>query len=295
MTSRLPYSPTEPLYARLKIAIRQMIAAGMKPGEQLPTEAQLCDKYGVSRITVREAMQVLEAEGVIVRRQGKGTFVADARPREPAAYFDSARNDFGAHDSDGVGEIVSCEVLAADLRIAGRLNLEVGAEVYRIRSRRLSKGEPVCYQVTYVPRPLLGDAGIKGFEPRSLYARLQQSLGDTIEEAQEEVDVVEADRYRATQLGVKLRTPLLLIERVVYSRVGIAIEYSRSFYNPRLVSLTFSSRRSAQSGHTRRLTLRRDDVDVAFPRASAGHAARGGAAPKRRRSSSRAGARSNHD
>jgi GntR family transcriptional regulator len=139
MTSRLPYSPTEPLYARLKIALRQLIAAGMKPGDQLPTEANLCDTYGVSRITVREAMQVLEAEGVIVRRQGKGTFVADPRPREPAAYFGSARNGSGAHDLDGVGEIISCELLAADLRIAGRLNLAAGAEVYRIRSRSATR------------------------------------------------------------------------------------------------------------------------------------------------------------
>jgi GntR family transcriptional regulator len=269
MTSRLPYSPTEPLYARLKIALRQMIAAGMKPGDQLPTEANLCETYGVSRITVREAMQVLEAEGVIVRRQGRGTFVADPRPREPAAYFGSVKDDFGAHDTDGVGQIISCEVLQTDLRIAGRLNLEPGAEVYRIRSRRLKGAQPVCYQVSYVPKPLLGDVGAEGFEPRSLYVRLERALGDTIEEAQEAVDVVVADRYRARQLAVKTGTPLLLIERVVYSRAGIAVEYSRSFYDPHRVSLTFSSRRSTEAGHTRRLLLRRDDAgDAAFPRST---------------------------
>jgi GntR family transcriptional regulator len=279
------------LYARLKIAVRQMIAAGMKPGDQLPTESQLCDTYGVSRITVREAMQVLEAEGVIVRRQGKGTFVADPRRREPAAYFDSAHNDFGAHDTDGVGEIVSCEVLDADLRIAGRLGVDVGSPVYRIRSRRIDGDRPVCYQVSYVPKPLLGDLGPEGFEPRSLYARLERALGDAIVAAEEAVDVVEADRYRAHQLDVKLRTPLLLIERVVYSRVGVAVEFSRSFYNPRLVSLSFSSRRSADSGHARRVLLRRDGVEATPARGNGG--ARAGA--KRHRAGGRSTARTSHD
>jgi GntR family transcriptional regulator len=291
---RLPYSPTEPLYARLKVALRQLIAAGMKAGDQLPTEAALCERYGVSRITVREAMQVLEAEGVIVRRQGRGTYVADPRPREPAAYFGSARHGSGAHDLDGVGEIISCEVLEADLRIGGRLDLVPGTPVYRIRSRRLNDGQPVCYQVSYVPQLLLGPVEPDGFEPRSLYARLERALGDTIEEAQEAVDVVEADRYRAQRLGVKLRTPLLLIERVVYSRGGIAVEYSRSFYNPRMVSLTFASRRSAESGQTRRLSLRRadgtDGTDAAFPRA-----ARTATKSRRSAAASRASARNSHD
>jgi hypothetical protein len=149
--------------------------------------------------------------------------------------------------------------------------------------------------VSYVPRPLLGDVGADGFEPRSLYARLERALGDTIEEAQEAVDVVEADRYRARQLAVRIRTPLLLIERVVYSRSGIAVEYSRSFYDPHRVSLTFSSRRSAEAGHTRRLLLRRDDaVDPAFPRAAAQPAARP-APPAQRRSARQDTSRKRHD
>ncbi len=296
MTSRLPYSPSEPLYARLKIALRQMIAAGMKPGDQLPTEIQLCETYGVSRITVREAMQVLEAEGVLVRRQGKGTFVADPRVREPAAYFGSFKNEFGAHDKDGVGEIISCEVLQADLRIANRLNVAVDTPVYRIRSKRLNDGQPVCYQVSYIPKTLLHEAVADGFEPRSLYWRLERALGDTIEEAQEAVDVVEADRYRAKHLAVKLKTPLLLIERVVYSRAGIAVEYSRSFYNPRLVSLTFSSRRSAEAGQTQRLQLRRGETgDSVFARPAIDSGPRSLKPPPKRRTPKRESMRATND
>jgi len=267
MTTRLPPSATEPLYARLKIALRQMIGAGLRPGNQLPTEAELCERYGVSRITVREAMRVLEAEGVIVRRQGKGTFVADARPREPAAYFGAVKDDFGAHDTDGVGRTVSCEVLSADLRIAGRLNVEPGTEVYRIRSRRLARDVPVCYQISYVPKPLVGLIDVAAIEQRSLYDRLEHALGETIEEAQESVDIVVADRYRARQLDVELDTPLLLIERVVFSRSGVAVEYSRSFYNPKRVTLRFSSRRSAEAGAPRRALPRRDETQRAASRA----------------------------
>jgi GntR family transcriptional regulator len=266
MTTKLPYSPTEPLYARLKIALRQRIAAGMKPGDQLPTEASLCATYGVSRITVREAMQVLETEGVIVRRQGRGTFVAEERLREPAAYFAALKDDFGAHDTDGAGEIISCEILRADLRIAGRLGLGVGDEVYRIRSRRLNEGAPICYQVSYVPRPFLGDVTREHLAAESLYSRLERGFGETIDEAHETVDVVVADRYRACQLEVKIKTPLLLIERLVYSRSRIAVEFSRTFYNPRLVSLTFASRRIQEAEHGRRLVLRRDQgADLSVP------------------------------
>src|SRR5665213_1049529 len=296
MTTSLPYSPTEPLYARLKIALRQMIAAGMKAGDRLPTEASLCDTYGVSRITVREAMQVLEAEGVLVRRQGVGTFVADARPREPAAYFGAVKNDFGAHDNDGIGERISFEILRADIRIAERLQLEVGAQVYRIRSRRLNATQAVCYQVSYVSKALLGEIGADGLEPGSLYGRLERVLGDTLEQAKEAVDVVVADRYRAHQLGVRIKSPLLLIERVVYSRTGIAAESSRSFYNPRMVSLPFSSTRSAEAGYGKRLLLRRDERgDTAFPRAALGLVTRSTKATKRRAPAKHPAMRNDHE
>ena len=168
--------------------------------------------------------------------------------------------------------------------------------MYRIRSRRLNGAQAICYQVTYVPKALLGDVGAEVLEQRSLYGRLEQMLGDTLEQAKEAVDVVVADRYRAQQLGVKIKTPLLLIERVVYSRTGVAAEYSRSFYNPRMVSLTFLSTRRAETGHGKRLLLRRDETGHApFARSASGLVVRSTKAPGRRVVAKRQASRNDHE
>jgi GntR family transcriptional regulator len=256
ITENLPYSPTEPLYARLKIAIRQTIAAGMKPGDQLPTEAELCRQYGVSRITVREAMQVLETEGVVVRRQGRGTYVADERRREPATYFGSLADEFQGQGKGGSSKLVSSESLTADLRISDRLKVAEGSAVFRIRRIRLAYKQPICYQVSYLPRALLGEASQAELRSGSLYPRLERLMGERIDEADEVIEIVIADRYRADRLNVKVGSPLLLVERIVKSHSGRTVEFSRSFYNPKLVCLTLHSQRAPESMEVRRLLYR---------------------------------------
>lgn len=258
----LPSTSSEPLYVRLKIALRDLIGSGLQAGDKLPSEAELCRKYAISRITVRQALGALENEGVIERRQGKGSFVSVPKLQEPISYFGSFTEEISAHGKRSSSKLVSLEVIEADLRVAQQLRLESGIKVLKVRRVRCADSQPICYQVTYVPHALLPHITRGALRRESLYTHLERSLGETLHEAEEIVEALLADPYRAELLQIKKGAPLLLIERRVFTRSGAAVEFNRSFYNAQMLRLTLRSRRATFGEHSR-LVFRAHDEKVA--------------------------------
>lgn len=218
----------EPLYVRLKQAIRDRIGSGMEPGDKLPSETELCDAYGVSRMTVRLAMGALENDGVIVREQGRGTFVAP--PKQTVPYFGSFLDDMAAQGRAVSTRLVSFQLLHPVPQVAERLSIARTDEIYKIRRVRTLDGQAICYQVNYLPAALFPGLSEEDASGESLHATLQGLLEGRLDDADETVDVLLADPYRAELLHVPAGAPLMLIERLVFDDTGRAVELDRSFY-----------------------------------------------------------------
>jgi GntR family transcriptional regulator len=259
----LAASLVEPLYVRLKMALRDLIGDNLRPGDRLPSEPELCRQYGLSRITVRQALSALESEGVIERYQGRGTFVAAPKRDEPAAYFGSFTEEVAAQGRRGSTRLVSSQLVNADTRVADRLRIPAGDRVFKIRRVRMADRQPICYQVSYVPHGLLSNVAPDEFRRGSLYQRLEAALGEPLYEAEECIEVMRADPYRAGLLQIKTGAPLLVLERLTLTRSGKAVEYNRSFYNGQLVRLSLRSRRAPIPMAVNRLTFRDNEEVVA--------------------------------
>lgn len=262
MTTPLPLLPDEPLYVRLKVSLRNLIRTELRPGDQLPSESELCTQYQVSRITVRQALGALENEGAIERRQGIGTFVAAPKRAEPITYFGSVIEELAGQGWSASFRLVSLEVIEADLRVATQLRLTPQTKVVKIRRVWNADRKPMCYQVTYIPHSILRPTRTE-LRRDSLYSRLEEALGEPLHEAEESIEAMLADPYRADLLQIKEGMPLLMLERVVFSRSGRAAEYSRFFYNSQFIKLTLRARRATDFAANGRLAFRVDMEKVA--------------------------------
>lgn len=140
----------EPAYAQLAGILRRQIALGtFRPGDQLPSEAQLCRRYGVSPMTVRRTINLLSDEGVVNTAQGRGTFV---KPLElGTAVFDlhGLRELFSA-DADATVKLLDVRIVSTDQRTARKLNLEPGEHAVYIRRLLTRQEEPIFYHRAYL-------------------------------------------------------------------------------------------------------------------------------------------------
>jgi DNA-binding GntR family transcriptional regulator len=140
----------EPAYAQLANILRRQIAEGaFRPGDQLPSEAQLCRTYGISPMTVRRSINLLSDQGVVNTAQGRGTFV---RPLElGAAVFDLQElHEFFQDGVDTAVKLLDVRVVAADERMARKLGLDEGNDAIYIRRLLTKQGQPIAYHRAYL-------------------------------------------------------------------------------------------------------------------------------------------------
>lgn len=219
-----------PLWLQLKHALRDLITFELKPGDRIPSEAQLGDHYAVSRITVRQAITALVDEGVLHRQHGRGTFVLPARLAEPLAEPDHfLSGGFDGADQPHVA-VYSRETVAAPDWIADKLGLPAGEEVHKIR-KILSPdgGAPAAFRTTFVPRrlaPSLLEADLA----LPLHAVFESVYGLKPVQADETIEYIVADGFRAEILQLPEGHPLILVERIAFLDSGEAIDCARAYY-----------------------------------------------------------------
>ena len=204
-----------PLYREVKAALVAGLAAGeWPPGEALPSEARLAERFGVSIGTLRKAVDELVGERVLVRQQGRGTFVATHGPRRLLFHF------FHIVRDDGVKELPQPELLAFERGRAApveaeRLAIAAGDRVIRIRNLLKLGGEPVVLDAIVLPQALFPDLTEKVFRERdeTIYGLYQTRYGINVVRAVERLKARLADRATARVLGVAVGAPLLQIDR----------------------------------------------------------------------------------
>jgi GntR family transcriptional regulator len=229
-TSKLPF------YEQLKRIIdHQLASKQLKPGDMLPTEAQLCDRYGVSRTVVRQAIGDFVTSGRLYRLRGKGTFVAgwalDERFVRPTlGFFD----DLTAAGLSVSNDLVGLEVEAADEALATALAVPDGARCLRLERIRRVDGEITAFMRSFFaeslhPR-LVAQLRTSNFRHTSLHRLLEAATGIRPHSGHRWVQAVVADAELAAYLHVGEGDPLLYVESVEDDAAGRRSEYSQAWH-----------------------------------------------------------------
>ncbi len=221
-----------PLYQRLRDEMLAKIAAGQwLPGEAIPTEAELTRQYGVAIGTVRKAVETLVAEGLLLRAQGRGTFVR--RPNFDGSLFRffrqvNASGQFQMPQS----RILECRRDAADATVREALKLGEGEDCIYLQRLRLVEGRPLFHERIWLPASgfeALLEVAPEDF-PQLLYPFYEQHCGQRIASAQETLSVSAADLQTAAVLEVAPASPIVVIERNArgYDRAPLEYRLSRA-------------------------------------------------------------------
>jgi GntR family transcriptional regulator len=222
-------STSIPAYLAIERALREDIAQ-MQPGDAIPTEAQLCERFGVSRMTARAGVARLVDAGLLFRTRGKGTFVAQPHVHRQAWRLRSFSQDMlarGLRPSSRILEITQ-EVAPPD--VADALQLPHGARVILIRRERLADDRPMALERTLLP-PVCAAVLGADLERGSLHQALAE-LGHVASVARGAIVPQPATQEDAATFDVPIGEPLLVETRLVYDAGDTPIERTESRYSP---------------------------------------------------------------
>ncbi len=206
-----------------------VIIEGLPAGSAMPTERELCQTYGVSRATVRQALGQLEIEQRIYRRQGKGTFVANAKIEQRLELM-SHTEGMRASGISPSSKLIDVRRVGAGSDVGMRLDLSANAEVLRIERLRLADGDPIAIEVVFLSAERFD--GITGelSDSASLYQLLSLNYGVELASAEETIEAVAAEGREAGLLRCAPGMPLLMLSRRTLDTSGQPIEFVRSLY-----------------------------------------------------------------
>lgn len=217
--------------------IRTAIEQGLyRPGAQLPAESELVQLLGVSRTVVRDALRLLEDEGLITRRHGKGTFVRSGSILQNLNFnFGTTEMIRSASMVPGTAHL-TIQIAPAPQEAATALSVPLGAPVVTIERIRTADDKPVVYSWDYIPQSLVGDVGVDAFqtdkEEGSLYHLLKDSFGLVIEYGVARVLPVNASAEVAAHLHVREGSVLLCLLQTDYTAGEEPVLYSCEYHLP---------------------------------------------------------------
>lgn len=224
-----------PLYQQIKGLILQSLQSGeWKPGESIPSEMDLAARYRVSQGTVRKAIDELAAENLLLRRQGKGTFVSTHAERHVQYRFLRLIPDSGDAQSEGPAErhIIDCKRLRASAEIARALALRTGDSVLQARRVLSFAGRPTILEDLWLPgTPFKGLTAERLSQYHGpMYALFETEFGVRMVRAEEKIRAVLPDAAQAALLQIPQNTPLLSVERIAYTYNDVPMELRRGLY-----------------------------------------------------------------
>jgi GntR family transcriptional regulator len=224
-----------PLYQQIKGLILQSLQAGeWKPGEAIPSEIELAGRFRVSQGTVRKAIDELAAENLVVRRQGKGTFVSTHAEQHVRYRFLKLMPDSGDRDSEGPAtrDILECRRTRASADIARSLALRTGDPVVQVKRVLAFGGVPTILEDFWLPGNTfkgLSAEQMAGWQGPT-YAMFELEFGVRMVRAEEKIRALAADAQQARLLALPVGAPLLGVERLAYTYNDVPMELRRGLY-----------------------------------------------------------------
>ncbi|WP_445486789.1 GntR family transcriptional regulator [Niallia sp. 03133] len=217
-----------PIYFQLEMEIKELIK-DLQPGDPISSEREFSEKYDISRMTVRQAINNLVNEGILVRKRGKGTFVAEPKVEQPLSGLTSFSEDMRSRGLTPKTKILDFQVIPSNRSVAGKLMIQEGEFVYEVRRLRLADDIPMALETSYLPLSLMKDL-TKEIVNASLYDYIENDLKQQISHATQTLESSLSQKQESMLLQLKDGAPVLLIERYSYLGSGIPFEYVKSIY-----------------------------------------------------------------
>lgn len=207
-----------PLYTQIKEALRAKILDGSYAVHaRLPSENDMINAFGVSRITVRQAISDLQKEGLLYKIHGKGTYVAMPKVSQELTHLQGFGEAMHRLGHETFSQVLSLELIPANPLICSMLKLDEGAMVVELRRVRYLDRKPISVDYSYLD-PVIGSRLSKAnLRDRDLFSLLENELGHRLHSADVEIDATSATAEVATHLKVELKSPILRIERLTYA------------------------------------------------------------------------------
>lgn len=223
--------PSAPLpkYLQLRAILLDMIEQDRLPVDApVPSERELCRRFGVSRMTVRQALDQLVAEDRLRRVHGKGTFVARPKVQMPKELV-SFTEDMLARGMTPACVDLDARTIPADARLAGYLGATPGAAVHVLERLRLADGEPMAVELSHIPASLAPDLFERRAPEGSLFAVLEREFGIVMDAGEQTIEAGPADARQAALLGIEPGGTVFLMRQRTFSR-GICAEVAFAAY-----------------------------------------------------------------
>ena len=221
-----------PYYIQVKEVIRERIRSRVwQPNDQLPSEADLCDAFNVSRTVIRQALQDLIHDGLIIRRKGKGSFVAPAKISEQLVQkLTGFYHDMVAQGYHPVTHVLKQEVIAAPPKVAANLGIAAGTPVIEIVRLRFVEETPIVLVTSYLPHALCPGLGTDDLSDQSLYDLLEKNHHLYIARGRRVMQAVPASENEAQLLQVEKGAPLFLLDSISYLDDDTPVEYYFAYH-----------------------------------------------------------------
>jgi GntR family transcriptional regulator len=221
-----------PLHYQVKEIILEMIEnEELKPDDVIPTERELCEIQGVSRMTVNKAILSLVNEGILYREQGKGTFVAKPKEKQQLTQLRSFTQEMNQKGFQTRTKILSFQIIEPTKQ--NRITLQMSKEhkyVIELTRLRMRETEPIALETVWIPQYLCSDMTIETIEGKSLYKVLEEKYHYHLEKANQTIEPIMLNEYESKLLNQKDKALALLFRRTTLIENGIPIEYTKTIY-----------------------------------------------------------------
>lgn len=221
----------QPLYTQIKNELRQRILDGSyQPHQQLPSENELIRHFGVSRITVRQALGDLQQEGLIFRIHGKGSFVSKPKAFQELHQLQGFGEAMAKMGFETFNRVISLRTLVPTPAVAERLRLHADDPVVEIRRVRFLNREPISLDVSYFAQDLGERLGRADLARRDIFSLLENEFNLPLGMAELRVEAILADPQLSEHLQVPEGSPILRLERITHTADGLPIDFEYLYY-----------------------------------------------------------------
>lgn len=228
--SVVPLSPV-PLYTQIKDMLRERILDGSyQPHQQMPSESEMINSFGVSRITVRQALNDLQNEGLIFKIHGKGTFVSQPKAFQDLGKLQGFGEAMRQMGYETFSRVVGIKTVSPSQQVAEKLGLAKRERVTELKRLRFLNRQPISLDITYLPLALGERLAKENLATRDVFLILENNFGISLGHADLQIGSALADEPLARQLRIEEGSPVLFIERLTHTGDGKPVDYEHLYY-----------------------------------------------------------------